>query len=929
MMPALSKKYEPSEIEQKIYRFWMDRGYFRCEESSDRPSFCIVLPPPNITGALHMGHALTATIQDMLIRWRRMQGYNTIWLPGTDHAGIATQMVVERQLEREGKDRHELGREHFVKRVWQWKEEKGGRITEQHKRLGASLDWERERFTLDEGLSRAVIEAFVRLYEEGLVYRASRLINWCPSCRSAISDLEVDREKPEQGEMWRFAYEFEDGSGEIIVATTRPETMLGDTAVAVHPDDERYCDLIGRNLKHPFVNRMVPVIADSVLADPELGTGAVKVTPAHDINDFECGMRNDLEFINILNPDATLNENAGPFAGMDRFEGRDRVKEELEKRGLARGSDPHMYAPGRCYRHPDTIVEPMLSLQWFVKTEPLAAPAAEAVRDGRTTFVPKDWDKTYFHWLDNIQDWCISRQLWWGHRIPAWYCGDCNGITVAAAAPEACSSCGSKNIHQDEDVLDTWFSSALWPFSTLGWPDGAPLLKTFYPNSVMETGYDIIFFWVARMMMMGMKFMGDVPFHKVLIHAMVRDGQGKKMSKATGNVIDPIDVIDGITLDGLIEKLKSYNLPGREYKKAEKETRKQFPSGINECGCDALRFTLAAYTAQGRDIKLSLDRVQGYRRFGNKIWQVIRGVLHPRLEGFSPGKGCPESGNIYDRWILSRLHNVIEKVNRGLEEFEVDQATSAIYQFIWHELCDWYVEIRKSTLNDTEDSAEKHTAVAVLYHCIEVGLRLLHPFMPFITEELWQSLVRRPGDMDSIMISAYPDDEDAVSDEEAQAVMNVLMEFVTAVRSIRSDYGVPPSAEIEVIVVDAAESLEGMLEHHDREIRTLINASGISLSTGKRPRGAATAVVAGCEVAVPLAGVVDAEKESARLEKDVAKVLKETGRIEKRLNSRGFVEKAPPDVVARERQIFEEMQTRKKSLENALERLGELEKDDD
>jgi len=928
MAKDIAKAYEPSEIEQRIYGFWMEKGYFRAEDESRKPPYCIVLPPPNITGALHMGHALTATIQDMLVRWRRMQGMNALWLPGADHAGIATQMVVERALEREGASRHDVGREAFIRRVWQWRKEYGGRISEQHQRLGASLDWARERFTLDEASSRAVTEAFVRLHEQGLVYRDNRLINWCPSCRSAISDLEVDREEPESGEMWRFAYPLSSGQGEIVVATTRPETMLGDTAIAVHPDDPRYKHLVGRTVRHPILGREIPIIGDPILADPEKGTGAVKVTPAHDPNDFECGKRHGLAFINILNPDATLNDNAGPFAGLDRFEARKRVKARLVELELARGEDKHTYAPGRCYRHPGTIVEPLMSLQWFVDAKTLAGPVIEAVRQGRTEFVPREWEKTLFHWLENIQDWCVSRQLWWGHRIPAWMCDDCEAVTVARTVPSACSGCGGSRIRQDEDVLDTWFSSALWPFSTLGWPEQTRALATFYPNAVMETGYDIIFFWVARMMMMGLRLTGDVPFRKVLIHAMVRDERGKKMSKATGNVIDPIDVIDGIPQDGLLAKLRTYNLTEKELKRAENATKQQFPEGIPRCGCDSLRFTLAAYTAQGRDIKLSLDRVMGYRRFGNKIWQVVRGVLLPQLEGFEPGAGRPDPVHLYDRWLLSRLSDVIRKVNAGLEAFEVDNATSAIYQFLWHELCDWYVELRKAALRGEQGEAEREAARRTLHHGLETSLRLLHPFMPFITEELWQALPRRPGDPESIMIASYPGGREGIEDAQAETDMARIMEIVTAIRTIRSEYGVPPSASIEAFAFRADDALKTLLDANGGEIRSLIRAASFQVSKASpeaRPRGSATAVAAGAELAVPLQGVVDAAREKARLEKELGKIEKDLVRLRAKLSNSGFLEKASADVVERERGLLSETETRYDGLHRAIERLRELE----
>lgn len=920
----LALTYEPSLIETKWYKFWLENDYFHAKLDFEKPPFSIILPPPNVTGSLHMGHALTATIQDLLIRWKRMQGYNTLWLPGLDHAGIATQMVVERALHKQGITRYQLGREKFLELVWDWKEKYANRIREQHMRLGASLDWKRERFTMDEHASRAVIEVFVSLYEEGLIYRAKRLINWCPACRSALSDLEVDREEPEKGEMYSFAYPLCDGTGEIVVATTRPETMLGDTAVAVHPQDPRYKHLIGKMVKHPFQNRSLPIIADEILADPTMGTGAVKVTPAHDPEDFECGLRHNLEMINILNPDGSINENGYPFQGLDRFEARKKVKERLKEMGLERGSIEHWYAPGRCYRHPDTIVEPFLSTQWFVKSKPLAIPAIEAVKNGETVIIPEEWTKVYFHWLENVKDWCISRQLWWGHRIPAWYCNSCDKITVRRATPERCSHCGSKDIYQDEDVLDTWFSSALWPFVTLGWPDQTKELELFYPTSIMETGYDILFFWVARMMMMGIHFTGKVPFKKVVLHAMVRDEHGRKMSKATGNVIDPLDLIDGITLEGLIEKVKSYNLPPKEEKQAIENTKKNFPNGIPSLGCDPLRFTLAAYTAQSRDINLSLKRIEGYKKFCNKIWQLVRGVVLPNLDGFVPPKILPKPIYFEDRWIMSRLYSLIDTVEKGYEEFKIYEITSGIYQFLWHELCDWYVEIIKQRLYKGEGECLEHARI-FLYHTVEVSLRLLHPIMPFITEELWQALPRKEGFPESIMISPYPTLKDGIKDELVESQFDILKDTIVTIRSIKADYNIPPNKIVPVELFSEEEGVREFLNIHKDKIQLLAKVEYIVIEDRfNPPKGSVLGVTSKVSIAIPLKGIIDIEAEKERLRKELTQVLKEIASVEKKLDNQAFLNRAPVEVIEKHRKIYEELKDKEQKLKQSLNRLEEL-----
>jgi valyl-tRNA synthetase len=922
---TLPRAYDPAAIEQPAYRFWKERGCFEADDNSAAPPYCIVLPPPNITGALHMGHALTATIQDLLIRWRRMQGRNALWLPGTDHAGIATQMVVERQLRNEGTDRHALGREKFVERVWQWRSRYGRRITEQHERLGASLDWKRERFTMDEGLSRAVRSAFVRLYEQGRIVRDKRLINWCVSCRTALSEVEVDRDRPEPGELWSFAYPLADGSGEIVVATTRPETMLGDTAVVVHPDDERYRHLIGKSIRHPFQDRTFPVVADAILADPELGTGAVKVTPAHDPNDFECGRRNGLDLIDILGDDGRINDDGAPFAGLDRFEARKAVKERLTALGLFRGRTDHEYAPGRCLRC-RSVVEPKLSLQWFVDTQEMARLAVEAVRDGRTKFVPGHQAHRYFEWLEAGIPWCVSRQLWWGHRIPAWYCADCGAITVGREDPAACGSCGSARIAQDEDVLDTWFSSALWPFSTLGWPDETLALKTFYPTSVLETGYDIITFWVSRMMMMGLTLMGEVPFGHVLLHPMIRDQDGNKMSKSRGNVIDPMDVIEGISLDDLLAKTRGYTLPQAEIDSAVAYQTAHFPKGFPACGTDALRFTLAAYTGQDQDIRFSVDRVEGYRRFCNKIWQAVAGFALPHLEGLAVDGSVPAPATLADRWILARLSEVAAEVNRGLEEFRVGEVTHALYHFFWDELCSWYIELQKPVLSG-DDPAAQEAGRRVLCHVLDASLRLLHPLMPFVTEALWQELPRTPGAPESIMRAPFPTAESGRPDPEAVRLAGKLMQSVGAVRTLRSDYNIAPAVEIALHVITEDGELAALLPSSAALLRALarVGSVGIAPPSAARPDGCATALVDGAELLVPLKGVIDVVAERARLDKERERAEKDIAFADKKLGNEGFVARAPAEVVAKERERKEEARVRLAAIDEALARLAGLE----
>jgi valyl-tRNA synthetase len=889
---GLSKAYDHRDVEPRWYRQWMARGLFHPDATDrSRPAFSIVLPPPNVTGSLHLGHALTATIQDILVRWKRMSGFNTLWLPGTDHAGIATQMIVEKEIQKaEKKSRHDLGRVEFLKRVWAWKEKYGSRIGVQHQALGASLDWQRERFTMDEGLSRAVREVFVRLWEEGLVYRAQRLINWCPRCHTALSDLEVNHEENHAGELWSFAYPLADGSGEIVVATTRPETMLGDTAVAVHPEDPRHAGLVGRKVRHPLLHREFPVVADAILVDPKFGTGAVKVTPAHDFNDFDVGQRHGLPMITVIDLEGRMTEAAGSFAGQDRFEARKRVKEAVAALGLERGSKPHLLPLARCQRC-ETVLEPLLSDQWFVRIEPLARPAIAAVEEGRTRFIPESWTNTYMAWMRGIHDWCISRQLWWGHQIPAWYCAD-GHATVAREAPARCASCGKGGLRQDEDVLDTWFSSALWPFSTMGWPEETDELRTFYPTSVMETGHDIIFFWVARMMMMGIHFMGDVPFRTVFLHPMVRDEKGQKMSKTKGNVIDPLD---------LTEKY----------------------------GADALRFTLAALTtAQGRDIKLSKERVEGYRAFANKLWNATRFALM-NLAGFRWTGEDPASAarTPADRWLLARLAGAVNAAVDALEAYRFDEAAGTVYRFIWGDLCDWYIELAKESLYG-DDPARKRGAQVVLAHALETSLRLLHPMMPFVTEELWQTLkdaVGGEGWPATILESRYPERRPA--DVDAVEAFAPVIGVVDAIRNVRGEMNVPWKTALRGVEVGGLSAAAlGTLRAEQGRVQRLANVEGLVLhpagqGAARRPQ-CAVSVGAGFEVLVPLAGVVDMAAETARVAKEIAKVEADLGGIEKRLGNPSFVEKAPAEVVDEARARAEELQERRRKLEAHRALLG-------
>jgi valyl-tRNA synthetase len=934
-MSELPKAYDPAQVEQKWYRFWIEQRYFHADAATPKAPYSIVIPPPNVTGSLHMGHALFVTIQDILIRWRRMGAYNAMWMPGTDHAGIATQMVVERMLQAtEGKSRHDLGREEFVKRVWQWKEKHGNRITEQLKVLGASLDWERERFTMDEGLSVAVREAFVRLYDDGLIYRAERLINWCSRCFTALSELEVEHEET-NGEIWHIAYPTPDGS-KLVVATTRPETMLGDTAVAVHPEDDRFKHLIGTQVELPLTGRSIPVVGDAILVDREFGTGAVKVTPGHDFNDFETGQRHSLPAISILDKHGRINENApSKYRGLTVVEARKAVLADLEAAGLLVETKPHKLSIGGCQRC-DTVVEPLLSLQWFVKVAPLAQPAIEAVEKGATRFVPESWTKTYMHWMRNIKDWCISRQLWWGHRIPVWYCE--NGHVTASRelnGPGHCA-CGSASLRQDDDVLDTWFSSALWPFSTLGWPEATRELKTFYPTSVMETGYDILFFWVARMMMMGLYFMKKVPFRTVFLHAIVVDENGKKMSKTEGNVIDPLDVVYGATLDDLLKKAKGglAGFPQDKVDKALNNIKKTFAEGIPPSGADALRFTLAALAAQGRNIRLSIPRIEGYRHFANKLWNAARFALM-NMTGYDAdrfGDALREGSEtaaltLADRWILTRLQRTAAEVDENLEAYRFNDAAQALYKFIWTELCDWYIELAKPVLYDDSNEVmaqrRKRAAQGCLATALETACRLLHPIMPFITEEVWQQIPKPTGTPGSIMITMYPVADHSLIDEAAEREMQLLQDVTVAIRNLRAEYNVPPGKELEATIYGASDANQTVLREHWKLVRALARVG--ELKMGSEPeKGELTAVVGELQVGLKLAGTIDVAAEEARIDKEQKKTEKERAGVQGRLGNASFVERAPPEIVDKERARLVELEEKLAKLARTLERLKQL-----
>jgi valyl-tRNA synthetase len=934
MQDEMPKAFEPSTVEARWYAFWLDHGHFAAslDPADRRPAYVVPMPPPNVTGSLHVGHAMRVTFEDALVRWHRMRGYNTLWQPGIDHAGIATQTVVERLLKREGKSRHDLGREAFTERIWAWKAESGGRIALQQRELGASADWARSKFTMDDDLVRAVREAFVRLYEEGLLYRDKRLVNWDIEAQTVLSDLEVENDEGAQGELFEFAYRLagQDGQAvegaELVVATTRPETMLGDTAVAVHPDDPRYTHLIGQKLVHPFVDRLVPVIADAVLVDPKFGTGAVKVTPAHDFNDFATGKRHGLEFVTVIGFDGKLNELAGPFAGLERFEARKAVKKKLAELGLARGTKPHTLTLPRSERN-GSIVEPMLSTQWFVSMKGMADQALAAVADGRTTIVPADWGKTYEHFLNNIQDWCVSRQLWWGHQVPAFYCDACGHVIVERQDPSACPKCGAPSPRRDPDVLDTWFSAALWPFSTLGWPDQTPALERFYPANDLETGYDILFFWVARMMMFGLHFMGDVPFRRVLLAGMVVDETGQKMSKVKGNVIDPLDLIHGATFRQVVEKAS----PGVPFDEAMKKFQKAYPStaqmgeGFPPFGTDALRLTLASYSPSTRRIALAPRRIEGYRHFCNKLWNATRYVM-PHLEGLAPAEGVPPATSLANRWVLDRLGAALGETFRALEEYRLDEALQSLYHFVWNDFCDWYLELTKPVFQQGSDD-EKAETRAVLAHALETALRALHPFAPFVTEDLWQRLPKPASRPASVCIASYPLADAGREDPAARAQMETLQKVIGAARTVRSEHEVHPGAQVPLVLRTNDEALRALLSREAVSLRTLVKTREgvlVEASGGPRHRGHVLTIAGEVEVLVGLVGLVEGAKELARIEREKRKVEKDLAVLEKRLSQPTFVEKAPPEVVAEARALLETLKRTRDSLDEARSLAAEL-----
>ena len=881
----IPKVYEPQSFEKKWYKYWEDNKLFHTEVDPDKKPFSIVMPPPNVTGQLHMGHAMDNTLQDILIRFRRMQGYNTEWIPGTDHAGIATQAKVDAMLREQGKSRYDIGREEFLKHAWAWKEKYGDRIKYQIRTLGASCDWDRDRFTMDEGCSHAVREVFVRLYEKGLIYQGKRITNWCVHCNTALSDIEVEHEN-EMGKLYHVKYPMADGSGFVEIATTRPETMFGDTGVAVNPEDDRYKNIVGKELILPLTDRKIPIFADDYV-DMEFGTGAVKVTPAHDPNDFEMGQRHNLEQIVVLNNDGTMADNTGKYAGMDRYECRKQLVKDLEEQGYLIKIEDHEHAVGHCSRC-STTVEPLVSKQWFVKMDSLAKPAIEAVRSGKIQFVPERFTKIYCNWLENIRDWCISRQLWWGHRIPTWYCDDCGETIVANEDVHECPKCHGHHLHQDEDVLDTWFSSGLWPFETLGWPEETPELKQFYPTSVLVTGYDIIFFWVARMVMLGLEFGKDIPFKHVFIHGLVRDSEGRKMSKSLGNGIDPVEVVE-------------------------------------KYGADTLRFMLITGNTPGNDMRFYWERVESARNFANKLWNASRFMLM-NLEGydasFVPSK---EDYTLADRWIMSRYGKTATSVTENLEKFELGEAGRSLYDFIWNEFCDWYIELIKTRLYDKTPEGERTRKVAqyVLGYVLEHTLRLLHPFMPFITEEIWQKL---PHEGKSIMIAPWPTGEAEKIDQLSEDEMNVIMDTIKAIRNMRAEVNAQPSKKTEVILAIEDEGLAKVFAQNENYLFALGFAEKVTI-LGKgdsKPENAMTAVVAGVEIYLPLAGLIDVDKEIIRLNKELANLDKEVARLEKKLNNPGFVAKAPEDIVAKEKEKLQGYEEQRQVVRERIEYLATL-----
>ncbi len=873
MQKELATKYNPADVEDRIYASWIKGNYFHANLDESKKPYTIVIPPPNITGQLHMGHALDNTFQDILIRYHRMKGFDTLWLPGTDHASIATEAKIVEAMKKEGLTKADLGREKFLERAWEWKEQYGGRIVEQLKKMGSSCDWERERFTLDEGCSKAVKEVFVRLYDKDLIYRGERIINWCPHCMTSISDAEVEYEEKD-GSFWHLRYPLADGSGDLKLATTRPETMFGDTAVAVHPEDERYKHLIGKMVILPIVNKEIPIVADEYV-EMDFGTGVVKITPAHDPNDFEVGLRHDLPIVNVMTEDGHMNENAGEkYCGMDRYECRKELVKQLEAEGYLVKVEPMKHNVGTCYRC-GTIVEPRVSMQWFVRMEPLAKPAIEIVKNGQIKFVPERFDKTYFHWMENIKDWCISRQLWWGHRIPAWYCDDCGEITVSREDVCKCAHCGSEHVHQDPDTLDTWFSSALWPFSTLGWPDETPELKHYFPTSTLVTGYDIIFFWVSRMIFSSCEQMGTYPFDTVFIHGIVRDAQGRKMSKSLGNGIDPLEIID-------------------------------------KYGADALRFTLATGNSPGNDMRFSDEKVEASRNFANKIWNAARFILM-NLDGYNEAPHIPENLEIEDKWIISKLNTLTKEVTHNIEHYELGVAVAKLYDFIWDFFCDWYIEISKIRLQNGGEAADN--AKAVLVYVMSNALKLLHPFMPFITEEIWLTL---PHDGETIMLSDYPEYDEALNFAADEAEFERIMTAVKAIRNRRAEMNVPPSKKAEVFIDTA---FEDTFKAGVVYMQRLAYASGVTVAKGAI-EGAVSIVTEDAKIYIPMNELVDFEAERARLEKELAAAEKDLEFFSKKLNNPGFLAKAPAAVVEKDKASAAKIEDKIAMLKESIAKLG-------
>ncbi len=870
----LETTYDPKKVEDRIYKFWLDGRYFHAYINENKKPYTVVIPPPNITGKLHMGHALDETLQDIIIRFKRMQGFEALWIPGTDHASIATEAKIVEQIKQEGSSKEELGRDEFLKRAWDWKNKYGGTIVNQLKKLGSSCDWERERFTLDEGCNRAVNYVFVKLYEKGLIYRGERIINWCPHCTTSISDAEVEFEE-KQGHFWHLRYPLSDGSGYVELATTRPETMFGDTAVAVNPDDERYKEYIGKTVILPLVGREIPIVADSYV-DPEFGTGVVKITPAHDPNDFEVGLRHNLQIINVMDEKAIMNENAGKYEGLDRYEARKQLIRDLDEKGFLVKTQEHIHNVGSCYRC-STTVEPRVSMQWFVKMETLAKPAIDAVKEGKTNFIPGRFSKIYFHWLENIKDWCISRQLWWGHRIPAWYCQDCGEIIVSETAPKECTNCKSASLKQDEDTLDTWFSSALWPFSTLGWPEKTKEFDYFYPTSTLVTGYDIIFFWVVRMIFSALEHTGQVPFENVFIHGLVRDAQGRKMSKSLGNGIDPLEIIE-------------------------------------KYGADALRFALATGNSPGNDMRFTEEKIQSSRNFANKIWNAAR-FIHMNIDEFDVKNELPADLSIEDKWIVSLFNKLCDEVNNNLEKFELGIAVQKLYDFIWEQFCDWYIELAKTRLS-SDDKISAQNARQVLVWIFTNLLKLLHPFMPFITEEIWQTM---PHDGEALIVATFPGFEEKNDYKEAEENMTSVMNVIKAVRNLRANMNVKPSKRANVYIETQKSEI---FKNGISFIEKLAFAEEVYIKDKFELENTTAAVTSDAKIYLCLDELVDKEEEKARLSREIEKISKEIKQCISKLSNDSFMQKAPSSVVEKTKEKFEKLTGQEKLLIQALEKLS-------